>query len=172
MNMRESFPLYLASASILAAIIVFIVSNQTSLNPPQTIHNENVLSNMVGIEIIQPQEFEVVPQSTNVTVLLKTQSETNEYYWLLVKPDNTSFWWPQGDGNPIFFNNGLWRGNAVLGFEFDKGKYFEISVISVGSQSNQNFIEWFKASKQENEWPGLKMPHDARVLDNIIVLRG
>ncbi len=172
MNMREGIPLIIASVSILAVIIVFIVSNQTSLNPPQTIHNENVLSNMVEIEIIQPQEFEVVPQWTNVTVLLKTQSETNEYYWLLAKPDNTSFWWPQGDGNPIFFNNGLWRGNAVLGLKSDKGKYFKISVISVGSQSNQNFIDWFKASEKTNEWPGLELPHDARVLDNIIVLRG
>jgi hypothetical protein len=154
---KEALPLIFASIAMLVSAYFLIQEPDKS-------------SSNIEMNIMSPINGEVVPINVNVSGTTHGKRSDNQYFWLLVHPhSNPGLWWPQG--RHLSFSDGLWNGEVAIGTINDSG-VFDIAVVMVNEQTEMYFLAWNEKSKSSGDWPGIRMPPNAKIMDQITIKRG
>jgi hypothetical protein len=67
------------------------------------------------------------------------------FLWVLARPHGFAGWWPQG-GGPASIEDGRWAVYVTYGVSGQLGP-FDVAVVAVGPQANQELREWVQAAR-------------------------
>lgn len=92
------------------------------------------------------------------------------FVWIMVGPrDALGKWYPQGADHISFIDTGDWITEARI--DGDKGKKFDIRAVLVDLGTDEKYREWFTEGNKTGNYQGLRMPDNARTLDQVTVVR-
>ena len=78
-------------------------------------------------------------------------------------------WWPQGGGR-IDPWEGKWYSQAYIGSEeAGIGELFDLAVIFVDKNDNQELMNWLERTTREQDWLPILFPDSAKTMDRITV---
>jgi hypothetical protein len=66
---------------------------------------------------------------------------------------------------------GLWNGDVWLGSNENVGRIFTIAVISMNENDNQIFVKYREEGNKTGNYPDIKLPDSATIMDSIRVTR-
>jgi hypothetical protein len=148
--------------TVTVSLSIIVMAVQANMN----------LSQQAEIKITYPKENQVVPSPVAIKGTISGQMPDNQYMWILANPQLCpGQFWPQGDSHitPI---NGQWSWLAYLGGKNDGGNLFNIIVVLVDNATDKNFTEWANLGKAKNEYPSIRLPENAKIKDNVTLIRG
>jgi hypothetical protein len=76
------------------------------------------------------------------------------FLWVLARPQGFAGWWPQG-GGPASIQGGRWAVYVTYGISGQLGA-FDVAVVVVGPQGNQELREWVQAARPP--YPPIEFP--------------
>ena len=90
----------------------------------------------------------------------------DQYVWLLINPHSApSQWWPQGRRIEPDLQSGTWHGVARIGGGLgDIGKKFDVAVVRVSKEDDQELENWTKTGAVHN-WSSISLPDSAILMD-------
>ncbi len=91
--------------------------------------------------------------------------------WVVINPHTSpGQWWPQG--GPIDPWGGRWNAPVVLGREVeDKGVEFDIAVILVDEEDNNQYNAYLETGVATGNYPGKPLARSAVIVQKITVKR-
>jgi hypothetical protein len=92
------------------------------------------------IWIDKPERGSVVEQAGLVVGRVKG-SLRDRFLWVLVRREDQTGWWPQGDG-PVAVSNGAWQRTVEYGGASWDHPWFEIAAILVNPSVNSHLLQW------------------------------
>lgn len=122
------------------------------------------------IEIISPEEGDEVPISIIVSGSFSGELPEGQYMWVVINPHpSPGQWWPQGGRiDP----REEWEIPIWLGREKQNiGDKFDIAVILVNEEDNQDYVDYLKTGEETGSYPGILLPDSADIVDRITVIR-
>jgi hypothetical protein len=128
------------------------------------------------INITSPKEEEAVNVTVKVEGIMNGRLPDDHYLWILVNPYSAfAQWWPQG-GYHIQPDE-RWFGIAMIGRNIneggvtDIGEKFDIAVVMVDNIIDQNLIEWSRKGDETGNFPSIRFPEGAKIMDKVTVIR-
>lgn len=123
-------------------------------------------------EITDPTDGQDVKNAYTVHGTTEGDICEDSHLWLFVGLDPESLWWPQGGGSITPREDGKWSKSALFGGgpDVDIGKEFQIVLLLVDEDVNEDLNDWVKKGKLTNDWPGMNLP-PGEEFDRIDVIR-
>lgn len=108
----------------------------------------------------------------NITVTGTSSGDYSDFHlWVVVHPIGSSGYWPQVSEIIPNRKTGQWAQPVNLGTQKDKGKSFEIIVVSANQSANNSFNNYLAESKINNKYPEVPLPQGINILTLITVIR-
>lgn len=161
---KESCIFIWLSVIFAAAIITvtFIGSTMAEL----TANNVNP-----GIRITSPANGEIVSNPVAVKGTISGEIPTDRNMWVVVNPRTLKEqYWPQSESHIIPIK-GEWSLNVNIGGDKGQGAKFDIVVVLVDKIADQDFITWVNNGKATSNYPSIKLPENATIVDKITVIK-
>ena len=163
MNSKLRISNFEAAICVVAVILFFIVGST------MTVATTNQVDPV--IKITNPANEETVSSSIFVNGTFSGETPVDQYAWVVINPrDSTKQFWPQG-GNHIKPINQKWSLMAIIGGNQDRGKKFDIIVISVDNETDIDFSNWVNQGDKTGNYPSKEFPENATIMDKITVIR-
>jgi hypothetical protein len=123
------------------------------------------------VAITTPKSEEEVPISTTVTGTISGKLPEGRYMWVVINPHTSpGQWWPQGGRIEPW--SGHWNAPVILGREAeDKGVEFDIAVILVNEEGNNQYNTYLETGVETGNYPGISLPRSAATVQRITVKR-
>ena len=126
--------------------------------------------NKFELNIITPKEGDKVFSYSLVRGTISGELPDGQFIWVVSNIESVpGLWWPQE--GPIKPLSGLWDADVWLGSAVDTGKKFSIAVILVNETDNQVFMKYREEGNETGNFPAIKLPDSATIMDSIIVTR-
>jgi hypothetical protein len=161
------------SVQIIAAIIgaaALIIAAFISITPSLFPDEKTLDEDQPKISISSPENGAKVTNSVEVKGSILGELPKDNNMWLVLNPKVCpNQWWPQNNGR-IIPTEGQWYGmTAIGGGKKDIGKTFEIAVVLVNNKDDQIFVECVKDGRETGNYPGIELPANAVIKDQITV---
>jgi hypothetical protein len=161
-NYLKGFPMLLCLISILA--VNGNISFGQGSQPEPMNHSADLM-----IKITSPSNGESISDPASVSGTILGEIPNDHYVWLLTAPKlSPGLYWPQGNDHitPI---QGLWSWVAYLGG--NSGNKVDLLVALVDKGTNQDFINYTNQCAAARNYPGIKFPDSAKIIDKITVVK-
>lgn len=150
---------YLSGLKIALCLLVFIMGSCVFL----------AQANGPIVKITNPIAGDVVSDPVNIKGTIIGEIPKDHYLWILVNPEAApGLYWPQG-GYHVIPAMGLWSWQVYLGG--NSGNELGILAVLVDEKTDQMFVDWDLDCQRIASWPGLRLPDNVTILDQIKVIR-
>ena len=150
--------------AIIGPIIVQMVRDRGSDGVTSTASDHDL-----SAKIVDPKPGDKIPVSYVARGSVYGVAKEEECLWVMINPiPNPGQWWPQGKiDSPEDWNMQIWLGRQ----NEDIGYQFIIAVVKVGEKDDKDFRDYLVAGQRTGVYPGLPLPQDSKIADEVTVIR-